>query len=69
MNQTIAEKTAAIGVEVKNAANDLARRGFTGVAGDPLPNLMSVDACRWINAYPAVFKYMVTQAAREVSHA
>ena len=48
--------------EIGAAARDLARKGLSGNIGDPLPNLMSTEACAWINLHVATFKHMVTQA-------
>ena len=45
------------------AAEDLARKGLRGLAGDPLPNLMSVEAVELINADPDAFARRVRECA------
>lgn len=56
----VAQNTYTGEQEVKAAARDLARRGLSGKAGDPLPNLMSAVAVDWINAHQTDFEEMVT---------
>lgn len=47
--------------EVRSAAKWCARRGYKGVRGDPLPNLLSSRAATWINNNPRAFREMVKQ--------
>jgi hypothetical protein len=49
---------------VDHAAQELARKGLTGAIGEPLPNLMSGDACKWINSHTTDFQVMVASWRR-----
>lgn len=47
--------------EVDAAAKELARKGYRGEAGDPLPNLMSGASVDWINSHLEVFRDRVQE--------
>ena len=48
--------------EVSCAARSLARKGFTGAIGDPLPDLLSSTAYKWIDNNRRAFRELVARS-------
>ena len=53
--------------EYEYAAESLAKKGLKGLPGDPLPNLMSVEAVDLINADPEAFQMRVREHAYAIA--
>lgn len=57
------DRQAQVDFEIQAAAMYQAKRGYTGQAGEPLPDLMSGRACDAINADLPAFQERVRAAA------
>ena len=54
-------------MEVQFCAEDLARQGYEGEKGDPLPDYISGECHDWINNNIRAFKALVARAHREAT--